>query len=222
VSRPSVKRSRRLLLPRRRTSLQLFRELNGGCARQRRGRGGGGGRASARQNNRGIKRGRLWDQRSENVVLFQVSRLSRATPCFPHRNHPPYLHPPRPALAHPSLLPARLPQPATSSHPSPSISPVSREFPHYEPIGVLKSFSLAQNNFSKKGKSRRIKCAGCGDSLARARARFREYSRFNIRLIPPRENTSRHIGSAMPRREKKLAVESRGGRKSAGFRIREG
>jgi len=33
----------------------------------------GGGRARARQNNRGIKRGRLWDQRSENVVLFQVS-----------------------------------------------------------------------------------------------------------------------------------------------------
>ena len=40
--------------------------------------------------------GRLWDQRSENVVLFQVSQLSRATPCFPQWILPAPSEPPIP------------------------------------------------------------------------------------------------------------------------------
>ena len=47
------------------------------------------GRSQRSQNNaEGSNGGRLWDQRSENVVLFQVSQLSRATPCFPHSLDP--------------------------------------------------------------------------------------------------------------------------------------
>lgn len=56
----------------------------------------------------GIKRGRLWDQRSENVVLFQVSQLSRATPCFPHSLDPPPFPTPLPPDHDPSPRPIRI------------------------------------------------------------------------------------------------------------------
>lgn len=77
------------------------------------------GRSQRSQNNaEGSNGGRLWDQRSENVVLFQVSQLSRATPCFPH-----------------SLDPS----PPPLSPPLPSHDPSPR------PIRILKSLGLAAN-----------------------------------------------------------------------------
>lgn len=77
------------------------------------------GRSQRSQNNaEGSNGGRLWDQRSENVVLFQVSQLSRATPCFPH-----------------SLDPS----PPPLSPPFPSHDPSPR------PIRILKSLGLAAN-----------------------------------------------------------------------------
>lgn len=127
-----------------------------------------------------------------NVDAYGISDLKTLC-CFrwvgSHAPHPVFrieTIPPSPHLhTHPLTL--------FASPLRPLINPVSR-VPSLRPIGILKSFSLAQNNFSKKRKKISNKCAGCEDSFACARSEPRIYFRFNIiKLIYSRKRSQAQV-----------------------------